>query len=453
MNKRIIALILLLNSLGLAGAAAAEDVSVTIYNTNLGVVRETRDLTFKQGSGRVSFIDVPTLIDPTSVGFELTDKTKSVAILEQNYAYDLVSPEKIYAKYIDLEIDVFNKDGQFFSGTLLSHAGGALVLRDTSGKIQIIRMDQVVNVNFPELPEGLITRPTLFWLYRSDFSGTAKCHVSYQTGGMSWSAEYVGILSEDEEDMDLTGWSSISNSSGATYRDATLKLIAGDIHRAPPPRQRGRYELFEKAAPSLDTGMGFEEKEFFEYHLYTLPRKATIANNEIKQIALFEPAFTPVDKEYYFEPEKNPKKVRVSVKFANKKEEGLGIPLPAGRVRVFKADTDGSMVLLGEDRIDHTPKDEEVKLTVGYAFDIAAEEKLVIYDKISARVEERTYEIMLRNHKNEAITVFIEKKLYGDWQIIDTTHEYKKIDAGTIRFELPVDANGKATITFKVRTS
>ena len=182
-----------------------DDVSVTVYNSNLGVIFETRELGFLKGSGRLSFVDVPSKIDATSVGFELVDKNKSAVILEQNYAYDLVSPEKIYARYIDQNIDLFDKEGNIFSGTLVSYAGGAFVLKDESGKIQIVRTEQIVNSNFPKLPEGLITRPTLFWLYHSDFSGKADCRVSYQTAGMNWSAEYVGILSEDENSLDLTG--------------------------------------------------------------------------------------------------------------------------------------------------------------------------------------------------------------------------------------------------------
>ena len=451
--KKVNSVLCAIAVMAIAVTAFADDVSVTVYNSNLGVIREIRDLSFDKGDGMVSFVDVPSLIDATSVGFELVDKNKSVMILEQNYAYDLVSPNKIYDKYIDRNIDVFNKEGEIFSGTLLSSSGGAVVLREKTGKIQIIRMDQVVNVNFPELPEGLITRPTLFWRYRSDFAGKTACQVSYQTSGLSWSAEYVGLLSDDEKTLGLTGWSSITNNSGATYKDATLKLIAGDINRVAQPRVRMMEDAMMEKAMAPQAGAGFEEKAFFEYHMYTLPRKATIANNEIKQIALFDPADAVVKKEYYYEPHKNNEKVRVAINFTNDKKDGLGIPLPAGRVRMFKKDTDGAMVLLGEDRIDHTPKDEEVKLTVGYAFDISAEEKQTEYNRISTRVEERTYEISLRNHKKEAVTIFVEKKLYGDWSITGSSHEYTNPDATTLKYEIPVPADGDVTVTFTVRAS
>ncbi len=453
MKKRMVLSICFILAAFAVGHVRAGDVSVTIYNNNLGVIHETRQLDFKKGMGRVSFVDVPSLIDPTSVGFELVDKTKSAVILEQNYAYDLVSPEKVYAKYIDKNIDLFDKQGDIFSGTLLSFANGAFVLKDRSGKIQIVRLEQVVNANFPELPEGLITRPTLFWLYNSDFSGTADCRVSYQTGGMSWTAEYVGILSEDEKALNLTGWSSINNQSGATYKDATLKLIAGDIHRAVQERPSRKLGAMGVETALLAPSAGFEEKEFFEYHLYTLPRRATVADNEIKQIALFDPASTTVDKEYYYQPDQNNKKVKVTIEFKNAKENGLGIPLPAGRTRVFKADSDGSMILLGEDKIDHTPKDEEVKLTIGYAFDISAEENVIDYQKISSNVDEQTYQIELRNHKKEDISINVEKKLYGDWKITNSSHEYEKKDASTVKFEIPVKADAKATLTYTVRTT
>jgi len=443
--------VILLATLLFFGVATADEVAVTIYNGNLGVVFENRQLEFEKGSGRISFIDVPSKIDATSVGFELVDKSKTVTILEQNYAYDLVSPDKIYLKYIDQSIDLFDIQGTIFSGRLLSYSGGAFVLQDESGKVQIVRSKQVVNSNFPILPEGLISRPTLFWLYYSDFSGKADCRVSYQTSGMSWTAEYVGILSEDETMLDLTGWSSINNNSGATYKDATLKLIAGDIHRA-QKKGRGTSDYIMKSM-AVEAPSGFEEKEFFEYHLYTLPRKATLANNEIKQISLFEPATANIKKEYYFQPEINSKKVKVNIEFINSSESGLGMPLPAGRARVFKADTDGSMILLGEDRIDHTPKDEELKLTVGYAFDISAEETMTNYQKISNRVDEKTYRIELRNHKKEDITVTVEKSVYGDWEIINKDKEFKKKDANTIEFSVPVSAEDESTINFTVRTS
>jgi len=433
----------------LTAVAIADDLAVTVYNSNLGVVSETRELEFDKGIDKLAFRDVPSLIDANSVRFEVVGDAAQVAILEQNYAFDLVSPDQMYAKYIDKEIELVDKEGRLYGGMLLAYGGGAVTLQEKSGRVKIVSLANVTEVNFPLLPEGLITRPTLFWLYQSDFKGKQKCRVGYQTAGMDWSAEYVGVLDKNEKNLDLSGWAAINNTSGKTYENATLKLIAGDISRATapvPPRMKTVM-----AADMEMGGAGFEEKAFFEYHLYTLPRKATLANKEIKQISLFEPAQTAVTKTYLFKPHVNPEKVEVALSFMNSKETGLGLPLPEGRVRLFKADDDGSLILLGEDRIEHTPKDEELNLKVGYAFDIAAEEKMVSQSRISSKVEEQTFEIELRNHKEQDITIKVEKRLYGFWEVLESNFEYKQKDANTLVFEIPVKADATETLKYKLR--
>jgi len=436
-------------ALAVPASLLADDIAVTVYNSNLGVVSETRTLQFEKGIHRLAFRDVPSQIDANSVRFDIEGSGRNVAILEQNYAFDLVSPEQMYAKYIDNEIELVDKEGNLYSGTLLAYSGGAVTLLEKSGRIKIIQLANVTEVSFPSLPEGLITRPTLFWLYTSDFDGQLDCRVGYQTSGMSWSAEYVGVLSSDEKKLGLSGWSAINNTSGKTYTDATLKLVAGEIHRAeakPPRALMKTFAVAEEAA-----GKGFEEKAFFEYHLYTLPRKATLADKEIKQISLFEPAETAIEKVFVYKPERNPKNVEVAIKLQNSTETGLGLPLPAGRVRLFKADDDGSLILLGEDRIEHTPKDEELNLKVGYAFDIAAEERLMNQERISKQVEERDYEIELRNRKEQTVTVKVEKKLYGFWEVIEANFAYTKKNANTLLFEIPVGAGETVVLKYKVR--
>ncbi|TET97155.1 MAG: DUF4139 domain-containing protein [Candidatus Zixiibacteriota bacterium] len=436
--------------LALPTVLLADEIAVTIYNSNLGVVSETRTLQFEKGVHRLAFRDVPSQIDASSVRFDIEGPGGKAAILEQNYAFDLVSPEQMYKKYIDNEIELIDKEGRLYSGTLLAYSGGAVTLREKSGRVKIVQMANITEVNFPSLPEGLITRPTLFWLYTSDFDGQLDCRVSYQTTGMIWTAEYVGVLSSNEKMLDLSGWSSINNTSGKTYADATLKLVAGDIHRARPKKlPRGVPDALSLAAGAM--AKGFEEKAFFEYHLYTLPRKTTLADKEMKQISLFEPAETVVEKVFIYKPERNPKNVEVALKFQNSAQAGLGLPLPAGRVRLFKADDDGSLILLGEDWIEHTPKDEKLNLKVGYAFDIAAEERLMDQTRISKQVEERDYEIELRNRKEQAITVEVEKKLYGFWEVIEANFAYTKKDANTLTFEIPVDAGETVVLKYKVR--
>ncbi len=427
---------------------AADDIAVTVYNSNLGVVSETRTLDFSSGINRIAFTDVPSRIDATSVRFELMDSSADVAILEQNYAFDLVSPEKIYEKYIDNKIELVDKEGQLYSGTLLAYSGGAATLKNESGGIKVVSMSNITEVNFPVLPEGMITRPTLFWLYNSNSNGSFDSRVSYQTTGLNWSAEYVGVLDEDEKNLGLSGWSSINNTSGKTYTDAKLRLIAGDINRvrqAPPSRMKKSFALAE------DAGAGFEEKAFFEYHMYTLPRRATVADKEIKQISLFDPARTEVEKVYLYRSGTGSKDVQVAIKFENSSQAGLGMPLPAGRIRMFKADDDGSLILLGEDRIEHTPKDEQLKIIVGTAFDVIGEERMLTRDRITPKVEDQVFEIELRNHKTEAVTVEVEKKMYGFWEITDSSHEYRKKDANTLTFSVPVNADETVVVSFTAR--
>jgi hypothetical protein len=432
--------------------ALADDLAVTVYNSNLGVISETRKLPFKKGANSLAFRDVPALIDVNSVRFGLAETGKNVTILEQNYGFDLVSSDQIYSRYVDKEIELIDKEGKLYSGTLLSSGGGNVVLQDKNGAVKIVLLANISEVNFPSLPDGLITRPTLFWLYQSDVEGDLDAKVSYQTNGMDWTAEYVGVVNPDETKLNVSGWAAINNTSGKTYREAALRLVAGAISRAYPPRQpmakRSDAAMLEAAA-----GAGFEEKAFFEYHLYTLPRKATLADKEVKQISLFEPAQTNIEKKYQYKPDQNPRNIEVVFKFKNSKESGLGLPLPAGRVRLFKADTDGSMILLGEDAINHTPRDEELSLKVGTAFDVVADERVMNQIQISSKVQDQEMEMEIRNRKDQAVTVDIEKNLYGNWQILQADFQWAKKDAYRITASVPVNPGETKVLKFKVRYS
>ncbi len=430
---------------------ADSNLSVTVYNSNLGVVREVRELNFQNGVGKLAFRDVPSQIDPTSVGFRTLDSRRSVNILEQNYQFDLVSPEKLYDRYIDRNIELISNDGKIYSGKLLTYSSGAVTLQDERGQIQIVRLNEISNTNLPELPEGLITRPTLFWTYNSTFSGKSRCEVSYQTSGISWHAEYVAVLDDAEKNLNLSGWSSIDNRSGKTYKDATLKLVAGEINRAQSRRPQPMYKRGMMATEMAADYAGFDEKAFFEYHLYTLPRPSTIANNEIKQLSLFEPASTGVSKEYYFVADRGSKNAEVKLRFVNSKAAGLGMPLPAGRVRVYKNDSDGSTILLGEDNLEHTPKDEEVLLTIGKAFDVKVEETTLARRKITDRISETDYRIELRNRKDEDVSVNVVKRLGNYWKITKKTHDFEKKSASKVQFKVPVAAGEVVKLEFTVR--
>jgi len=444
MKKIIITFIIMLTT---TAFSTAEDLFVTVYNNNLGVISESRSLDFKAGIGIISIKDIPSEIDASSVRFDIIDKSKKINILEQNFGYDLVSPEKMYARYIDENIELINENGNVYSGTLISYEYRSVTLVDKSGKIRVVQLDKIVEVNFPALPDGLITRPTLFWRYNSDYNGKVDGKFSYQTSGMSWNAEYIGKLNRDETELSISGWASINNSSGKSYESASLKLVAGDIHRAGfPVDLRGG-----KVAEVLSYEDRFEEKEFFEYHLYSLPRKVTLANNEQKQISLFDPALTEITKKYIYIPDSNPESVEVLLKFNNSEAKGLGMPLPAGRVRIFKSDDDESLILLGEDNIKHTPRNEDVELNVGNAFDLKGKLTELNSQMISSKIEEKEFSVELTNRKKESVLIDVEKQLVGNWEITSADFEFEKIDAYRIRFTANVSADSKKNVKFTVR--
>ena len=409
------------------------------------LVRDERDMKIKQGRSQVSFTDVAALIDPTTVTFtSLSDP--ATRVLEQNFQFDLVSTQKLLLKFIDREITVDKSAGDTvtpITGTLLSAVDG-IVLRGKDGSIYSI--PAYTAVNFPDLPGGLNTRPTLVWDVQSPAGGTQKTRVTYQTGGVTWWADYNLIFNEGADAnsgmLDLSAWVSIINQSGATYSDAKLKLIAGDVHRVQPEMasRMFRRDVMEAAAaaPAAD---GFEQKDFFEFHLYTLGRPTTLPNNSTKQIELFDQAKQiPAKKmlrvlrraeSVHATTARTPtanigvamnKKVDVYLEFKNDKAFGLGVPLPAGRIRVSQLDkADGSLEFIGEDKIDHTPKDEQVRVKLGSAFDVVGERRQVDFMVDSkARWMEEEIEVKLRNHKAQPVDVIVKENLYrwSNWTVL-----------------------------------
>ncbi len=428
--------------------AQGKQVSITVYQNNLGLVRDVREMDLQAGNQEIRFADVASLIDPTSVHFKSLTAPEQVTILEQDYEYDLVSAEKILQKHIDQVVQLFTKEDKIFEGKLLS-AGGNVVLEKKDGGIQSIAMANIQNVDFPKLPAGLITRPTLVWYLSSEKAGKHNMETSYLTDGIGWHAEYVALVNKDETTLDLFAWVSVDNQSGTDYENARLKLIAGDVHRIapPPPRYIGYEErAMVKAAPAVQ----FEEKAFFEYHLYTLQRAATIKNNQIKQLSLFPTATTPVKKIYEYHGSKSEKKVNVKLEFINAEKNGLGLPIPAGKVRVYKSDEDQSQIFLGEDQIDHTPKDEKIRLYVGDAFDVVGERKQISYKQLSGRAREETWEIKLRNHKKDDIEVLVTEHLWGDWEIRESSHTYNKKDANTLEFLISLKKDLEVAVKYTV---
>ena len=434
-----------------------KSISITIYNDNLGLVKEVRELRLPRGTVDLRFEGVAAQIDPTSVHIRSLNNPNHLAILEQNFEYDLISPQKLMEKFLGQDVELITRvDGEdvVTSAKLIGNQGGYVYQID--GKIAVNPHGRVV---LPELPEGLISRPTLMWMLANDRSGH-EVEASYLTGGIGWRANYVTVLSEDDKSVDLSGWVTITNSSGATYKDASLKLVAGDVHRAPVARGGRRMEMLASSAMPVEEQ--FAEQQFFDYHLYTLQRPSTIKDNQTKQISLLDAEDVGVKKVYVYQPAgqywysrmPGPDKSKVSVllEVENAKENNLGMPLPKGVVRVYKKDPDGALQFVGEDRIDHTPRDETIRVKVGNAFDIVAERIQTNYRVLeSSRRYESSYKISIRNHKDEDVTVSVIESIPSDWEILEKSHEYVKETSNRIRFDVPVESDGETEVTYTVR--
>ncbi|MDO8302801.1 MAG: DUF4139 domain-containing protein [Sedimentisphaerales bacterium] len=457
MARFVFAVAVLLGVLGMDIFGAAEPnvgVGLTVYNDNFAVVKERRNMDFAAGVTTVKFTDVATAIDPTSVAFECLSAPGTVSILEQNYEYDLANTDSLLKRYIDKEVVVQIKGSgadtaREYVGDLVSSEGGNIVLKRNNG-LEIVGRESVENISLREVPADLVTKPTLVWLAQTEKAGSKLCQVTYTTGAVSWKADYTAVLDANEKMLDLSGWVTIDNKSGAGYKDATIKLIAGDVRRvqeARPIEMDGmvRSLSMAKAAPA------FEEKAFMEYHLYTLSRPSTVNNNQVKQIEFIEPALgVPVKKIFIYERQQKLDKVQIKLEFENTKENHLGIALPKGKVRVFKKDpADGMLEFVGEDLIDHTPRKEKLSLYIGDAFDIVPEYKL-LDSKVDRRMRRETAQIELRNRKDSAVTVFVDEKFprWVNWQIDDATHKYEKRDAGTARFTVEIPADSTATVKY-----
>ena len=433
-------------------SADQKSVSVTVYNQNLGVVKDVRTLDLTAGKSQIKITDVAQQIDPTSVHINLDGE-----VLEQNYQYDLVSLDKILRKFVNQNIRLIGENNDIVEGKLLSAVGGQIVIQKSEGGLIMLPNVNKYRFSVDYLPKGLITQPTLVWDVNSNSSGKQDVDVSYQTSGMNWHAEYVAVLNKDDDALDLNSWVSIDNKSGATYKNAKLKLVAGDINLVQnmnAPRQEGVYMM----KSSTVNDQQFQEQQFFEYHIYNLQRPTTISDNETKQISLFEAAGVPANKKYFYGSASNrwnwnqsgQKKVAVIIEFENNEKYGLGIPMPKGKVRVYKSDGE-SLEFVGEDLIDHTPNKEKVKLKIGDAFDIVADEVQTENKQISTKVWEQEYEITFKNRKKEDINIDVERNLGTNWEILKSSVDYKKKDAFTINFNVPVKADSETKLTFRVR--
>jgi hypothetical protein len=426
--------------------AGANEIHVTVYNNDLALVKEVRSVELPKGTGEFSFVGVPARIDPTSVRLGVRGGG-SLSVLEQNYRYDLVSREKLLERYLDQPTRVVTKHDKLHEG-ILKTASGSLVLETADGVV-LLANDEIADITFPEIPEGLITRPTLVWIVDNDGDAKRDLEIAYLTEGMAWHTEYVAAVDSKDERMTLNGWVSIQNNSGATYEGAHVKVVAGDVHRAQRPggMPRGmKVMAMDSAAP------GFEERSFFEYHLYDLDRTTTLADREVKQIQLLEDREVPLTKVYVYEPSRVDDKVQVKIEFENTEENDLGIPLPGGKFRVYREDMDGALEFAGEDFIDHTARDEKVSIVLGNAFDLVGERNETDARRISNRIWERTFEIKLRNRKEaDAVTILVREHPGGIWNVLESSHEWEKPNTRDLEFEIPVSAGEEVSVTYRVR--
>ncbi len=453
---------------GAVTTSGAQGVEVTVYNSNIGLVKEVRALDLTAGVNEVRFTDVAAGIDATSVQvISLTDP-EGTAVLEQNYEYDIVGSSKLLQKYIDLEISLTMTEGQVYTGTLLS-ASDDVILATAEG-IRLIKASQIREFAFPSLPEGLITKPTLVWLLDAATAGEQDLRVTYMTGGLNWQADYVAMLSEDDTTLSLNGWVTVDNNSGTTYRDAKLKLVAGDVNRVVEDKVL-REEVMYAAAPAATPAPQVAERSLFEYHLYEVQRPVTLKDAQTKQIEFVSAPQILVDKVFVYESLPSyfwsyggvyndpsygvgvQEKIRVLIEFTNSEEAGLGLPLPQGTMRVYKEDVGGGAEFIGEDSIEHTPKDEDMSLFLGNAFDLVGERRQVEYRQLGERSAEETIEISLRNHKTEDVTIRVLEHLFRalDAQITNSSAEYTMASANTAEYNVAVPADGEVLFTYTVR--
>jgi len=406
-------------------------------------------------------MDVAAKIDPTTVHIKSLANGSSLNVLEQNYEYDLLSPQKLLEKFVGQKVQLatFNPETrkeEIIDATLLSTQGGNIFR--IGDRIHIGHPGRIL---LPKIPENLIPNPTLVWVLDNRLSKPQKVEASYLTSGINWKADYVAVLNGSDTLTDLTGWVTLDNKSGAAYQNALLKLVAGDVNRVQSEMKdyaRGKLAM-ERAAPAAAQ---FKEESFFEYHLYTLDRRTTLKDNQTKQMALLDANRVPIKKlfifpgypSYYFsryDQRSDKQKVGVFVEIENSKKNNLGMPLPKGTVRVYKEDRDGSLQFVGEDKIDHTPRDEKFKIKMGEAFDVVGDRVQTDYKRLADNLFEVAFEVSLRNHKKEDIKVLVEEPIPGDWEMLSNTHLFEKVSAHQIRFEVPVARDREVKVKYRIR--
>ncbi len=443
--------------------ADQKEVAVTVYNSNIALVRDVRRVQLPAGSVDLRFMDIAAQVNPATVHIVSLTAPKELTVLEQNYEYDLLNPQKLLDKYVGKAVTLVrlrtennSTKEEYVKATLLANNQGP-VWKVEKEIITGMGADRLV---FPDLPENLYSKPTLVWLLENRHAREQTVEASYLTSEMNWNADYVLTVAPSQKAADLNGWVTVVNHSGTAFRNAQLQLVAGEVHRVEAPRAMaaGIAEgTLGKAAPQ------FVQEPISEYHLYTLERRTTLQNNETKQISLLsstgvqiEKAFIVYGQQFYYHNAQRPgvpfrDPVQVHIKFKNSEANSLGQPLPAGTVRVYQGDSKGRVQFIGEDHIGHTPKDELLDLQIGNAFDVVEERKQTDFKTFGSNTYEMAFEITLRNHKADPITVEVNEPIAGDWTMLESNFKHEKTAAFAARFTVPVAANGESVLKYRVR--
>ncbi|MGV3667334.1 MAG: DUF4139 domain-containing protein [Leptospira bouyouniensis] len=450
------------SSFDLSTDSDRKSVSVTIYNGGIGLVRETRVLNLAKGIRTLRFEDVPSQIIPQTVRVKGEDP-KKLTVFEQNYEYDLISPERLMDKYIGKEVTLY-QDGKEKSTSVKAK----LISNNGSPVYQIgneVSLGYNGRVTVPTIPENLFAKPTLVWKLKNDTEKEQSLEVSYQTNGLGWSADYILVLDKDENECGLNSWVTLNNNSGAEFKNAVLQLVAGKVNLlsnrpayTPQPRytKKTMVKEYEESADAPE----FNQENLSEYYLYTLDQPTNIGYNQTKQVQLFQSEGIAIKKYFVFENlpmyegnEKNFNNATIKYIFKNAKKNNLGRPLPQGTIRVFKADSKGRQQLLGEDTIDHTPENEDVKIKTGQAFDVVANGKRLSYEVFKlSRGDKSSYSVEIRNRKKEPIEIRFYASLWGDWNITKSSHKFIKESSTKTYADVPLKANEVVTLEYTVET-
>jgi len=441
------------------------ELSVTVYNSNIALVRDVRNLMLPPGDFRLKFMDIAATVNPATVHFRSLTDTEKLGVIEQNYEYDLLEPAKLLHKYVGKEVTLIRAYQE--SGTTKREEIKATLLSDNNGPVWKIGNDIVTGMfaesyRFPEVPANLYDRPTLLMSLENSGPRKQQIEASYLANNLSWNADYVLTVARDDKNAGLDGWVTVVNNSGTAFRNAHLQLVAGELNRV-AQGNAVRADMAYEAKSRVPAAPQFQQEAFSEYHLYTLGRKTSVEDKETKQISLLQGSGVPVEKifvvngqSFYYHnaqspgaPLKDP--VLVYYKFKNEEKNGLGIPLPAGNVRVYQKDSRGGILFAGEDHIDHTPKDEQVNIHIGNAFDVVAEHKQTDYKRIDTHVWEMEFEVTLRNHKDAPVVLQVNEPIGGDWEMLSSTYKYTKTAAFAAQFLVPVAKDGTSVLRYRIR--